>query len=323
MSELDFNILLRHTRLLLRSYPKSYRAHRGEEILDTLLETTRPGRGWPPPREVASVIGAGLRARRAANLSAGLGTSLRQVGILAAAMMVAVFASGWVADLLELPQSPVLRQMALGEFPAIVLGVLAVVAAWRGRRRLVLAAVAVGVVLAGVMYGTHADDGLVTWVMLAITGGLALVVLAPLTRRADRPPVSLLFILGVPAAAELARVPLGNIGVHDALPISRIMAGLTGQYDTYLSLLTVVVAVCWLVTDVRPLAAVAAQFLLFQVEIVISQVVYVAEYGFHGHSVEMAQTPVVVILFGAALAVTGALVWLLYRRARATPPAIG
>ena len=86
MSELDVSLLMRRTRLLLRFYPPGYRARRGEEILDTLLETTRPGRGWPPAREVASVIGGGLRARRAANLNQGLRASLRHVGILAAAM---------------------------------------------------------------------------------------------------------------------------------------------------------------------------------------------------------------------------------------------
>ena len=89
MSELDASLLARHTRLLLRCYPKAYRAHRGEEILGTLLETTRPGRGWPPAREVASVIGGGLRARRAANLNQGLRASLRHVGILTAAMIMA------------------------------------------------------------------------------------------------------------------------------------------------------------------------------------------------------------------------------------------
>jgi hypothetical protein len=77
VSELDVPLLVRHTRLLLRFYPRAYRAHRGEEILDTLLETTRPGRGWPPAREVVSVIGGGLRARQAANLSQGLRATLR------------------------------------------------------------------------------------------------------------------------------------------------------------------------------------------------------------------------------------------------------
>jgi len=37
VSEPDASLLARRTRLLLRCYPKAYRAHRGEEIFGTLL----------------------------------------------------------------------------------------------------------------------------------------------------------------------------------------------------------------------------------------------------------------------------------------------
>ncbi|MEU5281530.1 hypothetical protein AB0G87_34555 [Streptomyces asoensis] len=49
-------------RLLLAAYPKSYRSRQGEELLDCLAEAY-PGRSWPPPREVAALVRAGVHAR--------------------------------------------------------------------------------------------------------------------------------------------------------------------------------------------------------------------------------------------------------------------
>src|ERR1700733_2274034 len=69
--------LERRARRLLRAYPAAYRADRGEEIIGTLLEAVPPGREWPPSREAAALIAAGLHARRAANLRHGLGARPR------------------------------------------------------------------------------------------------------------------------------------------------------------------------------------------------------------------------------------------------------
>lgn len=49
-------------RLLLAAYPASHRARHGDEVLGCLAEAY-PGRSWPPPREVAALLGAGVRAR--------------------------------------------------------------------------------------------------------------------------------------------------------------------------------------------------------------------------------------------------------------------
>ncbi|WP_436739994.1 hypothetical protein [Streptomyces sp. BBFR102] len=49
-------------RLLLAAYPASYRARHGQEVLGCLAEAY-PGRSWPPPRETATLIRAGLEAR--------------------------------------------------------------------------------------------------------------------------------------------------------------------------------------------------------------------------------------------------------------------
>ncbi|MFE2143459.1 hypothetical protein ACFXA3_17250 [Streptomyces sp. NPDC059456] len=49
-------------RILLAAYPKDYRVRQGEEVLGCLAEAY-PGRAWPPPREVAALLGAGVQAR--------------------------------------------------------------------------------------------------------------------------------------------------------------------------------------------------------------------------------------------------------------------
>ena len=318
MSELDVSLLMRRTRQLLRFYPPGYRAHRGEEILDTLLETTRPGRGWPPAREMVSVIGGGLRARRAANLNHGLPASLRHVGILAAAMIMVQTP----ATLLGIVGQRIAGQhsggLPPGVEPGAALGSLLVVAAlaatWCGRRRLVAAAVAAAVLAAGaclVLGGWQAGIA----VEMSVPAVLALAVLLPLTKRAERPPVSLLWLPCLLLAVNIVAVLAADSGldIYLAFPIPTLSSiVLLAPYNTYLSLVPVLVAICWLVTDVRPLAAVTLQFLMMRV-------LYAA---FNGHYPGESWTPMAIAV-GLPLALTGALLWLLRHRARTAPPAIG
>lgn len=49
-------------RLLLTVYPEPYRSRQGTEVLACLAEAY-PGRSWPPPREVAALLRAGVTAR--------------------------------------------------------------------------------------------------------------------------------------------------------------------------------------------------------------------------------------------------------------------
>ncbi|MEU1384213.1 hypothetical protein ABZ429_29580, partial [Streptomyces albidoflavus] len=49
-------------RLLLAAYPASHRARHGDEVLGCLAEAY-PGRSWPPPREVAALLGVEQRFR--------------------------------------------------------------------------------------------------------------------------------------------------------------------------------------------------------------------------------------------------------------------
>jgi hypothetical protein len=72
--------LERRCRWLLRAYPAWYRRERSEEMLDTLLEVSPPGRRWPSVRDTRSLVTAGLRVRAAlvwclSVLWAGLGAA--------------------------------------------------------------------------------------------------------------------------------------------------------------------------------------------------------------------------------------------------------
>jgi hypothetical protein len=312
VTELDARLLMRRTQLLLRCYPRAYRAHRGEEILDTLLETTRPGRGWPPSREVASVIGGGLRARRATNLGQGLPASLRHIGILTAAMIMAETPAALllaVSHHISSPFEVLPAGDALGSTLGSLLVVIALAGAWCGRRWLVAAAVgaaAVAAVASRQAFGGW--SGGVQVYDLATPGLLALLVLLPLTRRRARPPRSLLWLPCLPLAASVVAgfAMAGLYGNQAFLVHTNILVSLLSPYDTYMSLVPLIVAVCWLATDVRPLAAVTLQFLLWKV--------FYAACGVYSSD---GWAPAVIVV-GLSAALVGALVWLLRHRARTT-----
>jgi hypothetical protein len=98
-SDSDVSRLERRARRLLLAYPSGYRADRGEEILGTLMETTPPGRDWPPARDLASVLSGGLRARGHANRRHGPAVSLRQAAILGIALVISCTLSSELDDL--------------------------------------------------------------------------------------------------------------------------------------------------------------------------------------------------------------------------------
>lgn len=317
MSELDASLLVRRTRLLLRCYPKAYRASRGEEILDTLLETTRPGRDWPPAREMASLVGGGLRARKAANLSQGVGATLRQ----GAALGVIVFMIDFYLMLsgAEFYQDGALKSLVQSLPGALILVVTAGV--WLGRRRLVAvpytAAFAVAITLFAV---TRSETVGSQMLLLGIFGVLALAVLTPLTKRDARPPRSLLWFACVPVGAAMVEGALGRVlpHFHDSLPpfYAFVASGPFRFYDSYLSLVTVAVAVCWLVTDIRPLLGLIIGFVL---PAIVMYSLEIRSGGYLYYLYLTDQLTEVAIL----ITVAAALVWLQRRRNSAIPPAAG
>jgi hypothetical protein len=63
-SDVAASALERRYRLLLRSYPASYRHRHGDELLDALLAGSAPGARRPDLRESYCLVLGGLRARR-------------------------------------------------------------------------------------------------------------------------------------------------------------------------------------------------------------------------------------------------------------------
>lgn len=306
----DESPLERRARWLVRAYPVAYRADRGEEVIGTLLEATPPGWNRPPAREAASVITAGLRARRKANLRQGLSVSLRQAAILGAAMYLVQLPSealdiavrGAREGFISLTSDSFIWFYFLSG----ALAGLIIAAAWSGRRRLVAAASAGAVSPAAAYIFVSHEWALM--VVLAGFAGPACVVFTLFARRTERPPASLLWLPCLPLGVTLAgalTTPHPELVFHS---VSRTT--LLFPYTSYLSVITVAVAVGWLVTDVRPLAGLVFAF-------TVARVIY----GFaYARSAGAAGPIAVALAITASLALAFAVVWLLRRRTRTTPP---
>ncbi len=82
------HLLSRRYRRWLRAYPRWYRRERGREMLTTLLDEADPGQTRPTRREIADIVGGGLRCRL--RLARGLGDRAASfVAVLAAALAAA------------------------------------------------------------------------------------------------------------------------------------------------------------------------------------------------------------------------------------------
>jgi len=130
--------LERRTRLLLWAYPLSYRGDRGDEILDTLIESAPTGRKWPSPKDSWALIIGGLRVRTAQNRRLGATANWRLALLFALVLYIgpqAMLDASLTVD----------RQNVLGPIPwyAIVRALLtlaAVVLVWLPVPRLAAAA---------------------------------------------------------------------------------------------------------------------------------------------------------------------------------------
>jgi hypothetical protein len=301
--------LERRARWLLWAYPATYRTGRGDEIISTLLEAVPPGRDWPPSREAVALVAAGLHARRAANLRPGLAASLRQSAVAGAAV--------YLVQLPAMELGAVAWSARRGHLPFLfwdyewlfyALGVLALAilaAGWSGRRWLVAAGAAAAV--------TAAMRFLLMWqqwdlmIVLADFVGPPVVVFLLFARRTERPPLSLLWLPGLAVGIALAESLTNNVPALFAATTAGTT--LLSPYATGLSLVTVLVAVGWLATDVRPLASLVFAF-------TVSRVVY----GFTYERPSVTVGPAAITLgITASLVAACALAWLLRRRIRASP----
>ena len=301
--------LERRARWLLRAYPAAYRADRGEEIIGTLLEAVPPGRDWPPSREIVALVAAGLRARRAANLRQGLAASLRQVAVAGAAVYLVQLSALGLGAVVWSARRGHLQFLfwdygwlfhALGGLALVVLA-----AGWSGRRGLMAAGAAAAASAA--VSSTVINQDWHPMVVLADFVGPPVVVFLLFARRTERPPLSLLWLPGLALGVALA----GSLANTYPALFAAVTAGTTllSPYTTGLSLVTVLVAVCWLATDVRPLASLVFAF-------TVSRVVY----GFaYGRPLVTVGPAVITLVITASLVAVCALAWLLRRRIHAAP----
>ncbi len=234
-------------RSLLRAYPASYRADRSGEMLDTLLEASRPGQSRPAARDVRALILGGLRARAGLGPRESLGDSLRQVVLFAAVLKLVTWSTfdaiGGVSELISGP-----THRGAWFFFALAVGVLTAAAgAWFWRRSVVIAIAMTTAALTIVVYTGLAGRQLAGGFWLTASEPLlALAVIAVWARKRERLPWFWLYL----AVLRLACVLLPAVW-----PVPRFFVG---EYLTiYGSLILLAIALAWSIVDARLLAATA------------------------------------------------------------------
>jgi hypothetical protein len=227
-------------RRLLRAYPPSYRAERGEEIISTLLEASPPGREWPAPRDAWSLIAGGLRARTARNWQLPVATSLRLTLLLAAALWLTwdPYQLLWFINV-----SP------LGQAMSVLGGVLVaatVAAPWFAHRG-VTVSLAVSTALAlGLAYYQAYEPNNPVLVALYVVPPLALAAVA--ATEPVRPPRAWLWLpASLFAASALFYV--------QHMVASALASSIVGIAATVIAYGIVCATVLWLAVDIRPAIA--------------------------------------------------------------------
>jgi hypothetical protein len=186
--------LERHCRWLLRAYPAWYRRQRGDEMLATLLEASRPGRGWPSARDMRALIMGGLRVRAAQDQRLTTAANLRLAFQLGAALtLLSLVATEMTSDILIWAHVYSHNSGTGYWFAYAVLGLVAVVAAWFAPRP-VAAVLALAAAATWVYWGDR--------VMAILPAGL-LVMMAALVFPGPRLPRSWLWLAGAFFAVDV------------------------------------------------------------------------------------------------------------------------
>ena len=308
--------LERRIRLLLRAYPRAYRANRGEEMLGTLLETTPDSRDWPLARDSWSLLAGGLRARRAGNQQPGPATSVRQAVILG----LALYLSSAAAELF-LPD-PLTRAHGTPMLAGSLLAA-AVLAVWAGRRTLMVTTVAASLaVLAYYWYSYWAFAGIrqppfqlvVNWFLPVVPLLLTMLALVRLTRSNGRLPRSWLILACAP--------PLAMLVTRTAPVLLRPSPAPNWLWDLLpdVFVLLAIPALAWLATDARPALGVTLAFLVSQaVPLAATMQLYIATRQPVASIVQWNGTTIGKLALAVVLTV--AMAWLVRRRTRPRPGA--
>jgi hypothetical protein len=193
--------LERRCRALLRAYPRWYRRSRGEEMLATLLEASRPGQRWPSARDARALIMGGLRVRATHDQRLTTAANVRLAAQLGAVLTLLMLVTRDLASVALVWTH--MHAVSAGISHWVVYGLLlplaAVLAAWFAPRPVVAVLTVAAAVAAAWVYW----DG--DRVMAILPAGL-LVMLAALVFIGERMPRSWLWLPGALFAWSVLQV---------------------------------------------------------------------------------------------------------------------
>ena len=294
--------LERRARALLRLYPAEYRRERAEEIIDTLLEASPPGRSFPSARDTWALIAGGRHARAARNGGLSTNTNLR----LALVLGISVFLSGTVGY-------PVIADLLAGGSggtPWLTIGAAALItvtplAPWLGRwTAIAVLIIALGGLLGYVTLMTSALDGRAAGVLAALL--IVLGLFAVLSGGRARPPAAWIWLPCVfPATLVAVRLMLPSASLPGFLMDSATYV------PQYAELVLAVVVVCWLATDARPAFGICTALLLMHL-VEIAEILTFA--GGSSRWLEIANDDALLLQLALVLAFMLPVTWLLRRQ---------
>ena len=229
----------RQCRRLLRAYPADYRAGRGEEIIDTLMEV-HAGRDRLPLRDRLALVMGGLRVRARENRRLPTSTNLRLATVFGLLLTVVPSSLGYLTLVAYQPEGLVVDWRSFAICTAAV--VTAALAWTKWHRSAAVLAVATAALLTVYVVtlrasGAYGAGDLVLSLAFLVVAGLLL-------GRATMPRIWIAFLLAM--------------SLHEMIPI--------GWYATIPFLLTaaklvpVVVILLWVAVDARPALGASISF---------------------------------------------------------------
>jgi hypothetical protein len=229
----------RQCRRLLRAYPADYRAGRGEEIIDTLMEV-HAGRDRLPLRDRLALVMGGLRVRARENRRLPTSTNLRLATVFGLLLTVVPSSLGYLTLVASQPEGLVVDWRSFAICTAAV--VTAALAWTKWHRSAAVLAVATAALLTVYVVtlrasGAYGAGDLVLSLAFLVVAGLLL-------GRATMPRIWIAFLLAM--------------SLHEMIPI--------GWYATIPFLLTaaklvpVVVILLWVAVDARPALGASISF---------------------------------------------------------------
>jgi hypothetical protein len=265
--------LERRYRWLLRVYPASYRAARGDEMLATSLEEAGPSRAWPTWRETWALVLGGLRVRALQHHRLSTAANLRlsaMLGLAASIALLGTGSAGWpwlvvnVNNPIIMPSGTWLSGNWAGAgysdlWPlAFAVTACAPAAAWIGRRAVAVSLLLVAAVVVPFVAASASLIGGPAELRLGLPLSLLLVTLAAVTALGtDRPPRAWLWWYALPPAWVLTERLSGIV----PFTVGRVLL------DLPLFPLFVLGAIVWAIVDARPAIALAVLLVILGVSL--------------------------------------------------------